>query len=89
MAVEGQNEQDGFLARESEAIQTLMGEEIPLGLCNVVIGPARFEEQTVPDPALPPGYARIRVIPHSSARALLRRGPLLQQDAAAPEIAES
>jgi hypothetical protein len=82
----GQNEQEGFLALESEATQTLMGEEIPLGLCNIVIGPSRFEEETVPDLALPPGYVRVRVIPDSNARALLRRGPLApRNDDTAPE----
>jgi hypothetical protein len=87
--LQAQIEQEGFLAWEGEVTQTLMGEAIPLGLCNIVIGPARFEEETVPDPALPPGYTRIRLIPHSNAQALLRRGPLLQQDAAASEDAES
>jgi len=86
----GRNKQEGFLALESEATQTLMGEEIPLGLCNIVIGPSRFEEEAVLDSALPPGYARVRVIPESGARALLRRGPLVarNEDMAPVEDAE-
>jgi hypothetical protein len=79
-------EQEGFLALESEASQPLMGEVIPLGLCNIVIGPARFEEEAFPESALPPGHARVRLVPQSGARALLRRGPLVpKHDAAAPK----
>ena len=85
----GQSEQEGFIALESDITQTLMGEEIPIGLCNVVIGPSRAEVETVLDPTLPPGHTRIRVIPTSNAQALLRRGPLRQQDAAASEDAET
>jgi hypothetical protein len=86
---QGQNEQEGFIALESELTQTLMGEVIPLGPCHIVIGPSRVEVETVPDPALPPGHTRVRVIPKSSAQAVLRRGQLRQQDAAASEDAES
>jgi hypothetical protein len=83
----GLSEQEGFLALQDEFSETLMGEELPLGLCYVVIGPARFEQEAVPDPTLAPGHTRVRLIPLSGARAFLRRGPLLQQDAA-PEDAE-
>jgi hypothetical protein len=77
-----------LLALQDEFSQPLMGEEIHLGLCNVVvIGPARFEQEAVPNPTLAPGHTRVRLIPLSGARAFLRRGPLLQQDAA-PEDAE-
>jgi hypothetical protein len=74
----GQNKQEGLFALESEATQTLMGEEVPLGLCNIVIGPSRFEEETVPDPALPPGYrdssksVLLRVIAEAELPVVLR-----------------
>jgi hypothetical protein len=81
----GQNEQEGSLALQDEFSQPLMGEEIPLGLCNVVICPARFEEDAIPDPALALGHMQVRLIPLSGARAFLRRGPLPQHGAAVPE----
>jgi hypothetical protein len=74
------NQQVGFLALESEASQPLMGEEIPLGLCNVTIGPSRVEEASVSDPTLPPGHIRVRLIPLPGTRAFLRRGPLVHRD---------
>lgn len=64
------------LALQAESSQTLMGEVIPLGVCNVVIGPARFEEEASSDPTLPPGHTRARLVPLPDARAFLRRGPL-------------
>ena len=69
------------LAMQAESSQTLMGEVITLGVCNIVIGPARFEEEeeeeeTSPDPSLPPGHTQARLVPLPDARAFLRRGPL-------------
>jgi hypothetical protein len=80
-------QEEGFLALESEASQTLMGEVIPLGLCNIVIGPSTFMEEAISGPTLPPGHIRVRLIPHPGARALLRRGPLMapNHNAAAPK----
>jgi hypothetical protein len=79
-------QEEGFLALESEMSQTLMGEVVPLGLCNIVIGPSTFVEEAISDPTLPPSHIRVRLIPHAGARALLRRGPLMpKNDAAAPK----
>jgi hypothetical protein len=78
------------LAMQNESSQTLMGEEIPLGICSIVIGPARFEEEASSDPTLPPGHTRARLVPLPGARALLRRGPLvaMQDDAGTEEDRE-
>lgn len=65
------------LAMQSESFQPLMGEVIPLGVCSIVIGPARFEEEASSDLALPPGHTRARLVPLLGARAILRRGPLV------------
>ncbi len=81
----GQAEQEGVLAWQGECSEPLMGEDIPLGLCNVIFGPARFEQEAVPGPALASGHTRVRLIPLSGARAFLRRGTLLQQDAGSEE----
>jgi hypothetical protein len=82
------NQEMGFLAVESEASQPLMGEEIPLGLCNVVIGPSRVEEESSSDPELPPGHIRVRLIPLPDTRVLLRRGPLVPRDISAAPAEE-
>jgi hypothetical protein len=70
-------ERGRVLAMQAESSQTLMGEVIPLGVCNIIIGPARFEEETSSDPTLPPGHAQARLVPLPGARAFLRRGPLV------------
>jgi hypothetical protein len=71
------------LAMQDESSQMLMGEVIPLGVCNIVIGPARFEEEANSDLTLPPSHTRARLVPLPGARAILRRGPLVtRQDVA-------
>jgi len=70
------NNDQGYFGLENDFTETMMGEEIPLGRCNAVIGPAAFNEEAKPDPALPPGDVRVRLVPCSDARAFLRRGPL-------------
>jgi hypothetical protein len=79
-------EHGGDLIMQAESFQPLMGETIPLGVCSIVIGPARFEEEASSHPALPPGHTRARLVPLPGARAILRRGPLVPgQDAVETE----
>lgn len=74
----------GFIALESEVSQPLMGEDVPLGLCNIIIGPTQFKEESITGPTLPPGNSRVRIIPGHDAQALLRRGPLVASSQDSP-----
>ncbi|MFG1820701.1 hypothetical protein ACGFIF_43585 [Kribbella sp. NPDC049174] len=66
----------GFLGVEAVCTQVLMGEEIHLGLCNVVTQPVRIE-RVESGPVASDGRIQIRLVPDAGARALLRRGTLI------------
>jgi hypothetical protein len=69
----------GSLALEAQCWQRLMGEQIPLGTCNIVARGAWRVEDVVPDHTLPPGHTQVRLVP-LDARAVIRRGSLIHEE---------
>jgi hypothetical protein len=66
----------GNIAVESVFTETFMNEEIPLGICNVVMGPVGFQAEVDEGADGPDAKLHIRVVPTPETRAFLRRGPL-------------